>query len=809
MNRAVINTIQCRHIAATITLLFSSLLICSTTFAQTASFLGPNPIDTAGDLFTGRVSALATSPSDPDLYYAAGADGGVWRSNNTGQSWQALTDSMPTLAIGSLALDPGNEQVIYAGTGEPNYANHSRYGLGIYKSTDGGDTWQQLGAEVFSGRTISSIVVSHADNDVVYASVARAGGFPNSVELAAAKGHPQAEGSLGVFRSEDGGASWELLPNLPNLAVTDLIMHPSNADILYAGVARIFGDTGNGIYRSTDGGDNWQRLENGLPEVAQLGRISLTISPDQPLRLYTLLTRASNLGAITLGVYKSDDGGDNWIFLENSVADDIFMPVDGLSQSFFGWYMSFIKVEPGNPDRVYGGGFNMARSDDGGDTWIDVSPPHVDQHALAWSADGTLLSGSDGGVFSSGDLGASWTPLNNGLGVTQFYAGLSLDPDDAEIIIGGTQDNGSNLRTDDGAWDNLTGGDGGWTQLDPVDSQIRYTQSQGVGNLFRINADNSIDVLDDPDDRQLSGRTAFFAPYVVDPNNPDRLLYATNLFFESIDGGANWQEISGDVTTGTGAVRSIAMAPSNPDVIYIATNDGLVQRSEDGAQTFTVIAENNPGWPRITRELFVHPENPMIVYLAVANFGVEQILRSENGGTDWEALDATFPDIPVNTITVDTRAEDLRDGVIYAGSDSGIFVSTDDGVSWQQFGVGMPNAAVIDLLIDEPGGRLVAATQGRGAWELPANLPAELEVVVQGDGMVTSVPDGINCPGDCNEVYLVDEAITLAATPAIDQQFLNWAGDCSGGACVVFTDQPQRVIAIFADNDVLFIDSYE
>ncbi len=783
------------------------LLISSTVAAQVAEFIGPNPIDNAGDLFTGRVSALATSPTNASLFYAAGADGGVWRSTDAGATWEALTDDMPTTAIGSLAIDPANEQVIYAGTGEPNYANHSRYGLGIYKSTNGGNTWVQLAENVFAGRTISSIVVSHEDSDVVYASVARAGGFPGSVELAAAKGHPQAEGDLGVYRSVDGGVNWTLLPNLPDLAVTDLIMHPTDADILFAGVGRIFGNVDNGIYRSIDGGSNWTKLTTGLP--ADIGRISLTISPTMTDRLYTLLTNPSNVGATTLGVYRSDDGGDNWIFLANSVAANPFDPGDAVSQAFFGWYISLIEVDPADPDRVYAGGFNLARSDDAGVNWLDISPPHVDQHALTWSSDGTLLSGSDGGVFSSTDMGASWSPLNNGLDVVQFYAGLSLDPTDAEIVIGGTQDNGTNLRTDGGAWAHVLGGDGGWTQLDPVDPQTRYAQSQGVGNVFRINPDNSIDALNDPMNPQLFGRTAFFAPFLVDPTNRDRLLYATNFIFESLDRGANWTMISGDVTAGIGGVRTIAMAPSDTDVIYIATNDGLVQRSDDGGENFTMIAENNPGWPRITRELFVHPDNAMIVYRVVAFFDSVQILRSNDGGANWQALDGAFPDIPVNSVAVDTRAEDLLDGVIYVGTDAGIYVSIDDGASWQLFGIGMPNTAVIDLIIDEPRSRLVAATQGRGAWSLPASLPAELEVVVQGNGTVTSSPGGINCPGDCNEVYFNSGTITLTATPGPGQQFLNWAGDCSGAVCEITPDQAQRVIAIFAGPDVLFIDSYE
>ncbi|MBU0617091.1 MAG: hypothetical protein KKI02_05195 [Planctomycetes bacterium] len=244
--------------------------------AQQWTELGPAPTGDA-DMYTGRVSALACSLNDPDLYFAGGADGGVWRTADGGITWTPLTDNMPTSSIGALAIDPIDENVIYAGSGEANYANHCRYGLGLYKSTDGGDTWVQLAEETFAGRCFSKIVINPVNPQILYASITRAGGFP---ELAAAKGHPGATGPLGVFRSDDGGVTWVQLTNgLPNLSATDLTMYPGDPNILYAGIGRIFGHRDNGIYKTTDAGASWTKLTGGGCRPTRSGA---SASPSRP-----------------------------------------------------------------------------------------------------------------------------------------------------------------------------------------------------------------------------------------------------------------------------------------------------------------------------------------------------------------------------------------------------------------------------------------------------------------------------------------------------------------------------------------------
>lgn len=678
------------------------LLLAAAGFAkaQVVRELGPAPI-TDGP-YTGRVSTIAVA--SPSVIYVGGADGGVWKTVDGGVSWKPLTDLMPSTAVGAIALDPTNTQVVYVGTGEANFANHSRYGAGIYKSLDGGRTWTVLGATTFAGRCISKIVVDPVNPQRLFAALTPAGGFP---EKAAAKNHPLKDGAIGVFRSLDGGATWtQLAGGLPNQAATDLAMSPSNPNILYAGIGRIFGSTDNGVYKTTDGGNTWTKLAGGLPTTGN-GRVNVAVAPSNPNRLYVLIVNpcdaAGNNGS-TRAAYRSSDAGATWTALS-----------PGSFQSTYGWYLSVVTVSPTNPDTVILGGFSIRRSTNAGASWSTITAPHVDNHAFAWDSNGTLYNGNDGGVFKSANTGGSWTSVNSNLGLIQCYAGLSLHPTDREQVLSGMQDNGSNLRPANGLpWDQVTGGDGGWTQLDQANPLLMFTESQGSANLYRstdggaafFGAGAGIDSAD---------RNCFLPPYVIDPTNSLRMLYATHRIYRSLDGGSSWLAISGDVTGGSGAVRTMAVAPSNPSVVYLTTNDGFFSASTNGGVSFAVRLSGRPGWPRVTREIFVSPTDPQRVYLATASFGASQVMRSSDGGVNWTVLDGDLPDIPVNAVVADERPSTP---ILYAGADDGLYRSTDNGAHWSRFGFGLPHAPVIDILPDFSRNRLVVGTQGRGVWEV-------------------------------------------------------------------------------------------
>jgi len=680
------------------------LLACATLAcdapAQVWSELGPAPISGAND--AGRVSAIVCHPTNPDLYYAGGADGGVWRTDDGGQTWRALTDHMPTTAVGAIAMDPADPRTLYVGTGEANFANHSRYGLGVFKSTDAGETWEHLAEGTFGGRCFSRMIVHPAQPDRVYGAITIAGGFPS---LAGAKGHPGAAGPVGVFRSDDGGHSWARLDNgLPGISVTDLAMDPANPDVLYAGVGHIFGDASNGIYKTTDGGDSWSRLGGGLP-TSNIGRISLAVAPSDANRLYTMITRPSDAnggGASTLGAFRSDNAGQTWTAINA-----------GSIQATYGWYLSTVSVRPGAPGTVIMGGLSLVRSTNAGANFSTITPPHVDLHAIAWDASGRLLVGDDGGVHRSINLGSSWESLNTGLGTVQFYAGVSTHPTDRARLLGGTQDNGTNLRsTESLVWARVAGGDGGWTQWDQSAPLRLFAESQGTGNLYRsINGGQTFGGAGSgivPTDRNC-----FLPPYLIDPTNSVRMLYATHRVYRSLNGSATWTPISPDLTGGAGAIRALAMSPADPMTVYAATTDGRVQVSIDGGQTFTLRLTDAQGWPRVTREIWAHPIEPGTAYLAGATFGAPHVRRTRDRGVTWETLDGDLPDLPVNVVVADARC---ATPVLYAGTDAGVYVSTDDGAHWSLFGAGFPRACVIDLLVEPGRERLIAATQGRGAW---------------------------------------------------------------------------------------------
>jgi len=668
--------------------------------------IGPAPLSSGP--YTGRVSAVAPSATSPNRLYVAGADGGVWRTDDAGASWTPLSDDMPTLAMGALAVDPTDDLVVYAGTGEANYANHSRYGLGLYKSTDGGSTWQHLGEATFGGRTFSRILIDPSNTSVLYASIARAGGFP---ELAAAKGHPGATGERGVYKSTDAGLTWTRLAGLPDLAATDVTLDPQNPSTLYAGVGRIFGDAQNGIYKSVDGGASWSKLGGGLP-TTDVGRISVQCAPSQPGRVYTLITGvASSTGgsAEVRGAYRTDNGGTSWTSL----------PVSGSLQSSYGWYLSVVAVHPTDPNLVVMGGLDLTRSTNGGSSWSTITPPHVDLHAAAWDAAGRLVAGDDGGVHRSTNNGSSWTSIHAGMGLIQLYAGLSSHPTDDERFFGGFQDNGTGRRSAAGtSWDAVIGGDGGWTQLDQLNPLRVFGESQGSGNLYR--STNGGSSFSGAGSGINSGdRNAFLPPYVIQANDSNRLLYATHRIYRSTNGGTSWSAISGDLTNGQGAIRALAQSRTDPLRVYAATNDGKVLRSDDGGSVWTTVRTGHDGWPRVTREITVHPQNPLTVYLATAVYGANQVEKSTDGGVTWKSLDGDLPDVPVNVVeVVPTPGLDH----LFAGSDQGLWFSADNGQSWHRYGKGLPNACVIDLAIDRDRGRIVVATQGRGVWRAPLLL---------------------------------------------------------------------------------------
>ena len=443
------------------------------------------------------------------------------------------------------------------------------------------------------------------------------------------------------------------------------------------------------------------------------GRITLAIAPSRSDRLYaSYVRRSSSTGgsARTLNIYKSDDAGTSWIAIN-----------PGSYQASYGWYLCTSIVHPTLPDTFLAGGFSCRRTVDGGASWRTVTPPHVDLHAFDFDAQGRLLCGNDGGIHRTPNLGSSWRSINGDLGLIQFYAGISIHPNQPDAVYGGTQDNGTNLRTSAKGWRRILGGDGGYTSIDSTGTRV-FVEYQGTGNLFRSVNGGSFR----RSSSGISGRNCFLPPHQIFPRNPMLMIYGTERLFQSRDGGNRWSANSGDLAGGRGAISGLAFAPSRAQTIYVFTNTGRVQVTEDGGGSWRLSRTGLFAWPRTKHPFAVHPTVPRHAYLAVGAFGTTQLLHTTDAGRTWQGLDAALPDLPTHCVAIDRIDGDPP--ILYVGTDRGVHWSRDHGKSWQRYGGrSLPNAPVIDLRLDRKSNRLLAATQGRGLWQIVPGRKNDLQ----------------------------------------------------------------------------------
>jgi photosystem II stability/assembly factor-like uncharacterized protein len=535
--------------------------------------LGPQPVNTpyTDPVVSGRVTALAINPTDESTIYLAGAQGGVWQTTNAGKKWKSLTDDQPSLAIGSLVLDPANPTTIYAGTGEENFSGDSYYGAGILKSTDGGTTWTQY-CSVFCGPV---------GGDGYYGGGARIGGIAidpaNNQTLLAAVALLNADG---IYRSTDGGQTWtQVLSGNPGTAV---IFDPTGG-FAYAALGNSFSGGTEGVYVSTDGGQTWN-TDNGAGAhslaLTNAGRIVMAMAPSSPKTLYAGIANVND-GSL-VGMYKTTNGGSTWSALTST--PDYCTPQCS--------YDNVIAVSPVNPKIIFAGGafgVTLVRSLDGGKMWSVLQSAqddgflHADTHALAFTTDGKkLFLGNDGGAYSTSQVTAAdpvFTALNTTLSITQFYPGLSVNSG-ATFAIGGTQDNGTEIYSGVPAWNQVTCGDGGYTAIDLAAPSTLYATCQeifiqksttGGGSSSWQLVVNGIDEAD---------RVDFIPPLVMDPAQPKTLYFGTYRVYQTTNGAGKWTAISPDLTNGPsfwGVVTSIAVAPTSSNTVYAGTGDSNVQ----------------------------------------------------------------------------------------------------------------------------------------------------------------------------------------------------------------------------------------
>lgn len=661
----------------------------------------------------GRITDIEFNPVDPSIVYAGAATGGVFKSIDGGETWQPVFDEQAVLPIGDLAVDPNHPQTIYAGTGEANGGHNNFPGGGVFKSTDGGTTWQFLGLEETT--SIGRIVIDPANS--------------NRVFVAAIGNYFATDSDRGIYRSDNGGQNWQKVLFInDSTGVIDLVINPQNPAILFAAAwervrppkfnTHLYGAS-SGIYRSTDGGDTWQRLGavNGLPDFRNdIGRIGLAICAAQPDHLYALYT---NSGYTYDSLYRTRDGGNFWQRTDTN---------NRLRSGFanFSWYFGNVRVHPENPEQVYVLDLTLQISSNGGSTWRMASVSHVDHHALAFHPMNAqqMIAGHDGGIDISSDGGFVWKKVE-ALPVTQFYQ-ITVDPSNSQHLLGGTQDNGT-LRTLTGgldAWEGIFGGDGFYVIVDPNNPNIIYAESQNGflgkstdGGASFVSALNGINFNSEPRN--------WATPVVMDPNDSNVLYYGTNRVYRTIDGANFWTAISGDLTASEpgsrlGTVTTIAVAPSNSDVVYAGTDDSHVWVTSDSGLTWREISESLP--ERWVTRVAVDPTDESVAYVTFSGLRwtspQPHVFRTTDMGLTWEDISFGLPDTPVNTIAVDPDYPSF----LYVGADVSAYYSPDYGKTWHALGQGLPMVSVYDFAIHAPDRLLVAGTHGRSMYTLDLSV---------------------------------------------------------------------------------------
>lgn len=666
------------------------------------TFVGPRIVG-------GRIVDMAVDPNQNDTVYAAAATGGVWKSVDAGKTFTAAWDDNNTQSMGALVAAP--DGTLYAGTGEANPGGGSIVfgGTGIYKSTNQGKDWESIG--LTESGAIGRIAIDPHNPQQIF--VAATGQLFNP------------GGERGLYRTQDGGKTWDLVLEGKNstTGAVDIAIDPKNPKRIYAAMwdhvrypnNRLYGGEGSGIYRSTDGGNTWEQLTNGLPASDKdLGRIGIAVSPTQPDRLYAITIKTDGYYE---GFYISENGGDTWTKQEVT-------RTFSNAQSSFGWWFGRIWVDPNDEKHVFVAGVNMMESKDGGKTWTSSRGIHADQHAVVWDPKqpGRVYVGNDGGVYRSEENGlvtGKWEKATD-LPATQFYT-MDVSQQDITRMSGGTQDNGSIRSWGKDDWNEYYGGDGLRNLINFKDKEKVYACYQYGSCAWSEDGGNKMTYFTN---QTVSDRRNWLSPLLFDPNNPSIMYYAGNRVNRSTDGGKTWEVISPSLTEGKsedsypyGTITTVAVSKSNGDVLYAGTDDGRLWKTTDLGKNWTeIINETLPN--RWVTQLKVDAKNENYVYATFSGFrngeDSAHVFKSEDGGKTWENISGNLPNTPVNNLIVDPKNRHK----LYIATDVGIFVTKNDGKKWYSLGLGMPLAPVTDLVLHESTNTLFAATFGRGIYEL-------------------------------------------------------------------------------------------
>jgi photosystem II stability/assembly factor-like uncharacterized protein len=672
----------------------------------------------------GRITDIAVKPDDINTFYVGAASGGIFKTENGGQTWDHIFTNAASICIGDIAIDPNNHDVLYAGTGEANSSSYSFFGVGIYKSTDAGLTWEHTGLD--HSAYIGRIIVDYNNSNRVFTAACGNLFSPNS--------------ERGIYRSDDGGATWEnKLFVSDSTSAIDLVQHPTNPNILYASMwerirgrtTRRSGGETSGIWKSTDGGDTWNELTNGLPNDEYVGRIGLALAESNPDVLYAFIDNQMQAGEnfSFRGIWKTTNAGVSW-----SQTNDEY--IYGINASF-GWYFGQIRVDPSDEDRVFALGVDLCRTENGGLDWDIIADYgtmdmiHVDHHALYIDPDtGFMIEGNDGGLYTSDNYGNSWTKINN-LPLTQYY-GLEVDPRNPDRIYGGSQDNGT-VRTLTGNaddWENILGGDGFHCLVNPAETNPNnesvYAEYQW-GNLHKIENGYQYFLLNG---EMEEDRRNWSAPISLDPFNPQTIIFGSHRVWKSTNTGNSWIAISDDLTDGDhgssyNTLTTIATSPLLENAILVGSDDGNVHITTNNGGDWTDISAGLPD--RWIKSVAFDPFNSNTIYVTVSGFRWDEstphVFKSENLGTTWIDISSNLPELPVNKILPDTQHENR----LFVGTDAGIFYSENGGQEWQSLSSNLPNVPVDAIVLHEETYTLYAGTYGCSVYKLDLNTLVDNE----------------------------------------------------------------------------------
>ena len=685
---------------------------------------------------SGRIADIKTHPENESVWYVATGSSGVWKTVNAGTTWTPIFDDQPSYSTGCITLDPSNPDVVWVGTGENVGGRHVAYGDGIYRSDNGGTTWKNMGLK--KSEHISEIIVHPDNSDVVW--VAAQGPLWTS------------GGERGLYKTTDGGTSWKkVLGNDQWTGVTDIMIDPRNPQILYAATwdrhrtvaALMGGGPGTALYRSDDGGENWTKLTNGLPK-SNMGKIGITISPQNPDVVYAAIELDRTQGA----VYRSSNRGASWTKMSDTVSG-------GTGPHYY----QELYASPHEFDRLYLMNVRVLTSGDGGKTFVQLKEQdkHSDNHAIVFKKDDPnyIMLGTDAGIYETFDNAETWRYIKN-LPLTQFYKVAVNNAEPFYHIFGGTQDNGSAggpSATDEREgiankhWYKTLFADGHQSATDPVYNDIIYAETQ-QGGLYRVDLTTGEQVSVQPKAGlgEPHERFNWDAPILVSPHNPKRLYFASYRVWKSENRGDDWEPISGDLTrnedrltlpimgrkqswdnawdvgamSNYNTITSLAESPVQEGLLYAGTDDGFIQVSENGGESWRKIPVTALGLaPRtfvndIKADLF----DANTVYVALDNHKEGDfnpyLFKSTDKGQSWQSISGNIPD---RTLVWRMVQDPVKKNLLFAATEFGIYTSLNGGTSWQKLG-GAPTISFRDLTIQKRENDLVAASFGRGFFVL-------------------------------------------------------------------------------------------